>query len=366
MRQILSGLWSFIAAPAAGRAEVADVRGRLPGSPHDAAPHYPKSFRLSVGRALGADESPMSHTTDPEPLVGTEIDGRALVFGEALFDHFPDGTRVLGGAPFNVAWHLRGLGRDPLLVSAVGDDEEGREILSRMSDWGLSTRALGRAAELPTGRVEVEIQNGTPSYRIPPGQAWDRIPAPEFGEGAPGLVYHGTLALREAPSFARCFELRARFDGAPVFVDLNLREPWWSPHAVARSLDGAGWVKVSTEELAVLSGKPTDTAPRCEAAARSVLSIHAVGRILVTRSEQGALLIPRGGEALSVAAVPTDRVVDTVGAGDAFAAAVCRGILSGWTDRLSLERAAAFAAAVCGIRGATAADLGLYGPHVQP
>ena len=210
---------------------------------------------------------------------------RVLVCGEVLFDHFPDGTRVLGGAPFNVAWHLCGFGLPPLLVSAVGDDPEGRRILDQMEGWGMSSRAIQIDPDHPTGRVDVDKRGNGPAYRIPPGQAWDHIDADEalthVPEEAVALVYHGTLALRHPDSAEACRRL-ADAAGAPILVDVNLREPWWSPEGVAAALDGATWAKMSLEELWTLSEGDEGTLDEAPAAARELLARHDLKRVVVT------------------------------------------------------------------------------------
>ena len=85
------------------------------------------------------------------------LDATPLVFGEVLFDHFPDGSRVLGGAPFNVAWHLQGFGLDPLVVTAVGADRTGREAVETMAAWGMSTEGVQVDRTHPTGRVTAAV-----------------------------------------------------------------------------------------------------------------------------------------------------------------------------------------------------------------
>jgi len=106
---------------------------------------------------------------------GIERGLRPLVFGEVLYDSFPDGSVVLGGAPFNVAWHLRGFGLNPLFISRVGDDELGERIIAAMSEWGMDTRGVQRDPGHPTGRVVVSIRNNEPSFEIVPEQAYDFI-----------------------------------------------------------------------------------------------------------------------------------------------------------------------------------------------
>jgi len=307
----------------------------------------------------------------PDPEVGLPSlarRDRPVVFGEVLFDHFEDGTRALGGAPFNVAWHLRGLGADPVFVSAVGADVEGLEVLARMEGWGLTTEEVGVDEVHPTGRVTVEGSGGGHSFRIEPEQAWDFIDL-ESEEGAageaesPSLLYHGTLALRSDASWRSLRALGER--GAPTFVDLNLRPPWVDADRLRWCLSTARWLKLNADELREITGLPTDGVDVCAKAAFSLAREHSVPSVIVTRGAAGALLAAEGQDVLHVPAPAVDDVVDTVGAGDAFGAVVCLGILFGWPARLSLERAADFAADICRIRGAITSDPALFERHLK-
>ena len=86
---------------------------------------------------------------------------RPLIFGEVLFDHFPDGTAVLGGAPFNVAWHLHAFGLRPLMISRIGNDELGGRVQEAMQKWGMDCSGMQiRHCTHPTGTVQVTFQDG--------------------------------------------------------------------------------------------------------------------------------------------------------------------------------------------------------------
>jgi len=157
--------------------------------------------------------------------------GRPVVFGEVLFDRFPDGSSVLGGAPFNVAWHLHGFGMYPLFVSRVGDDALGEQVLDIMQQWGMDSSHLQRDAEHPTGQVEVKIEGGQPSYTILPQQAYDFIEPPLLVAADFSLIYQGSLITRSPVSCAALHRLCER-SRLPRFMDVNLRSPWWEHAAV--------------------------------------------------------------------------------------------------------------------------------------
>lgn len=288
--------------------------------------------------------------------------GRPVIFGEVLYDVFPDGHQVLGGAPFNVAWHLQGLGERPLFISRVGDDDLGSAIREAMHAWGMDTRGLQTDLEQPTGTVRVSFERGQPGYDILHPSAYDVIDAGEalaliHAENT-ALICHGSLIARH-PLSRSTLEMLRREAGLPCFVDINLRTPWWDLDRIARLLHGVRWLKLNDEELAQLSGRELDSEMELFKAARDLQARHHLDSVLITRGALGALLLENN-ETLSSAPVTVESVADTVGAGDAFSAVSLLGLLRGWPAELRLRRALEFAAAICRIRGATTEDKALY------
>jgi fructokinase len=282
-----------------------------------------------------------------------------IIFGEVLFDCFPD-AEVLGGAPFNVAWHLAAFGAAPLFVSRVGEDGLGDRIESAMQARGMSTTGLQRDASHPTGSVQVTLTGGEPSYDIVEHRAYDFIDAdnlPAVAQGA--LLYHGSLALRGGESASALERLRAGTDA--VFLDVNLRDPWWSRDQVIALLDGARWVKLNADELAELA--PSGNNPEARAAA--LIERHGLGRAYVTLGAEGAFALGADGEKESIRPGGDVDVVDAVGAGDGFASVLILGLLRNWPLQQTLARAQDFASAIVGRRGATVADDSFYAEFVR-
>lgn len=278
--------------------------------------------------------------------------GQLYIFGEVLFDHFPDGSRVLGGAPFNVAWHLQAFGLAPRFISRVGNDPEGDEVLEAMAGWGMDTRHLQRDTQRPTGRVNVSLVAGEPSYDIVADCAYDAIePIPLQ---SCRLLYHGSLAARSETSADALRAVRKAVDGS-VFVDVNLRPPWWQRHRLDAILVGADWIKLNQDELALLGTAGPGVDP-----GRALLEHYDLRGLLVTRGAGGAELLQAGGETLAIAPGQATEVVDTVGAGDAFSAILLLGLCRGWPLPVTLRRAQDFASAVVGRRGATIAEEDFY------
>jgi len=278
------------------------------------------------------------------------------IFGEVLFDHFPDGSRVLGGAPFNVAWHLQAFGQSPRFISRVGNDPAGREITALMDAWGMSREALQIDSEHPTGSVRVLIQDDEPHYEIVADSAFDFIEGELLEKkNTQGTLYHGSLAVRNTVARAALQVIKARHQGK-IFVDVNLRPPWWEPSVLLPLLDDADWVKLNEDELAVLCPESDGL----EAAMLAFCAQFDLETLVVTRGENGAIAYHKQQLFVSVKPPENIAVVDTVGAGDAFAALLLLGFSRQWPLEATLERAQAFACAVVGRRGATVADRKFY------
>jgi fructokinase len=266
-----------------------------------------------------------------------------------------------------VAWHLRGFKANPLLVSSLGRDEPGREILERMGDWGMDTRGIQLHSDRPTGMVVAELEDGEPRFHIRPRQAYDAVaveelPAPPLMEGL-DFLYHGTLALREETS-RHALEYLRRYLETPTLVDVNLRDPWWSRESVLPLLQEVEWVKMNEVEFSLLADVSPGSAEEWESSARAFISDRGIGNLILTFGSRGALGLNME-EAVWEEAPEVPDLVDTVGAGDAFSAVTALGVDGGWTLGLILGRAAAFAAEICARRGATAADQDLYLRHLR-
>jgi fructokinase len=281
---------------------------------------------------------------------------KILVFGEVLFDCFPTGEQVLGGAPFNVAWHLQALGDAPGFLSRVGSDEQGDAILSAMEEWGMSRSAVQTDSLHQTGRVDVEVVHHEPHYTIVPDCAYDFIDGDALGPlPDSGILYHGTLGLRNTVSRNALVTL-AGHHGLSRFLDVNLRAPWWQKEEVYRWLQGARWVKLNRDELRLLGFTASDHRRAME----QLQAQFPCDQLILTRGEQGATVLSREGRFYDAVPEKAGKLVDTVGAGDAFSAVYIHGLMAGWTIPDILRTAQRFAGRVIGLRGATTTDRAFY------
>lgn len=288
---------------------------------------------------------------------------RPVIFGEVLFDVFPDGGEVLGGAPFNVAWNLQAFGAAPLFVSRVGDDALGHAIGDAMRQWGMDRRGLQVDREHGTGLVKISYtDSGEPIFDIRADRAYDHIALDHLPQvGRDPLLYHGSLALRGEASRQTLAGLKARLAPRP-FLDVNLRSPWWEQSAALALIADARWVKINADELAALV--PEAGGDRGEAA-RILQERFDLETLYVTEGAAGAFARQRDGSMLRVEPEPNVQVVDVVGAGDAFASVLILGLLRGWPVAETLTRAQGFASAIVGRQGATVQDPELYRRFAQ-
>ncbi|MGR9071838.1 MAG: carbohydrate kinase family protein [Gammaproteobacteria bacterium] len=278
------------------------------------------------------------------------------VFGEVLFDCFPSGEKVLGGAPFNVAWHLQALGDSPRFISRVGYDELGRQILAAMADWGMDATAVQLDPRHQTGRVEIEVIDGEPHYDITPDCAYDFIEATDaIGTFGSAILYHGSLALRN-PVSRKAFLKLVDNPASSIFLDVNLRPPWWRIDDVYGLLERARWVKLNSDELGKLGFASSDFRDGMA----DLKSQFDLEQVILTRGADGAEVLD--GEGGFHRAIPerVSEVVDTVGAGDAFSAVYIHGLIRGWPVAETVDVAQRFAGTVIGLRGATSSDPAFY------
>lgn len=286
---------------------------------------------------------------------------RPILFGELLLDHFPDGSVVLGGAPLNVACHLRGLGMQPLLVSRIGEDDAGRLVREALRYWDLDEQGVQTDCERTTGTVYVRIEQGEPVFRIEPDQAYDFIEAhdvPQFPLGG-AILYHGTLAVRN-PVSRQALDYLIKRHRPPVFLDVNLRSPWWRAEDLRTLLEQANWIKLNAQELDTVTGLYDLPGKLPEQRAEALRALCGAEYVVVTQGESGAFAVCSDGNSAAVRPAASIDVVDTVGAGDAFSATLLLGLIWHWPLQDSMERAQELAGFICGVRGAVKRDLGFY------
>jgi fructokinase len=277
--------------------------------------------------------------------------------GEVLWDVYPDSAHF-GGAPANFASHAASHGAESWMVSAVGKDERGEQALRVLSDLGVRCDLVTRDPAHSTGQVRVTLDaQRIPTYRIAPNSAWDHIPwSDELSDFAArcDAVCFGTLAQRSPDSRAtiRRFLEEVPRTALRIF-DVNLRQRFYDPETIDASLRLASAVKMNEEELAEISTLLDIARPTRRQIMRRLMDRYDLRLAALTRGQDGALLFDETDD--DEAAAPGTIVVDTVGAGDAFTAAMVVDYLRDLPLPLINRHANAVAALVCSQIGGTPA-----------
>lgn len=274
-----------------------------------------------------------------------------LCIGEILWDRLPEGD-FLGGAPFNVAYHLKKFEGEVAFISRIGEDALGKLTLERVEALGLSTAYIQQDKDLPTGVVDVTFtEGGVPHYTIREPAAWDAIDLDEqtsrLIRTSQAIVF-GTLAQRNSVTAQTISSIHA--SSALKVLDLNLRAPYDQLETVRESLEIADFLKVNDEEFQRLQewfGLPESMSE----AAGLLSEKFNLNVICVTCGGEGAFLF-HDGEWIKSGGVKI-RATDTIGAGDAFLAVLLTGFLKQFPMQKLLDRANRFGAYIATQKGGT-------------
>lgn len=274
--------------------------------------------------------------------------------GEALWDVLPDGKKI-GGAPANFAYHVSQFGLPSAVVSAVGDDALGHELVDNLTSKGLTH--LLETVPYATGTVQVEIdQAGIPQYEIKENVAWDNIPYTARLEALASrtrAVCFGSLAQRNVVTrntINRFLDAMPQTADTLVVFDVNLRQGFYNKETLCNSMERCNILKINDEELVTVSrmfGYPgIDLQDKCWI----LLGKYNLKMLILTCGINGSYVFTPGH--VSFMPTPKVEVADTVGAGDSFTAAFIAAILKGRSVAEAHEKAVRTSAYVCTHKGA--------------
>lgn len=280
--------------------------------------------------------------------------GIVVGMGEALWDVLPEGKKI-GGAPANFAYHVSQFGLPSCVVSAVGDDALGHEIVENFTSKGLNQ--LIAEVPYPTGTVQVEIDPaGVPQYDIKENVAWDNIPYTDALDQLAKqtkAVCFGSLAQRNVVSrntINSFLDAMPKDDDSLVVFDVNLRQGFYNKEILCNSMKRCNILKINDEELVTISrmfGYPgIDLQDKCWI----LLGKYNLKMLILTCGINGSYVFTPGN--VSFQPTPKVEVEDTVGAGDSFTAAFIASILKGKTVTEAHNLAVQTSAYVCTKKGA--------------
>lgn len=308
--------------------------------------------------SIGNTKEPIVVAGGSDPAFGSRqvtkiMKPKVIGIGEFLWDVLPSGPRM-GGAPANFACHAHALGAVASVISRVGADESGKQLVRQLAERGVSTEGIIEDPDHPTGTVRVKLgADGQPCFEISPDVAWDHIavtPGLERLVADADAICFGTLGQRNPASG---IAVRRLVESAPAgalrVFDANLRQNHYNRETIEASLELADVFKLNDEELPVIStmfGLHGETRDQLE----ELVSRFLLKLVVYTRGAQGSVLAD-GVSWVEHPGVPAV-VRDTIGAGDSFTCAVTLGLILGWPLPRIAQCASEIAAFVCSHDGA--------------
>ena len=282
------------------------------------------------------------------------MDNYIVGIGEVLWDHFEDKDNyVLGGAPFNFAYHVNQFGLNSLVISAIGNDKLGQKLEADVKEKNVPY--MLEHLNLPTGVVNIKEVDGKPRYDILTERAWDYIPnteqLKEIAANTKAACF-GSLAQRSETSRNSIFAfLDAMPSDALRIFDINLRQNWYTEEVIKTSLQKANVLKINDDELLIIQRMFGYIDITQENTCRLIMRDYQLDMLILTCGDKGSYIFTK--DDMSYLSTNDIKVVDTVGAGDSFTASFIASILQGKTILEAHRIAVNVSAFVCTQEGAT-------------
>ncbi|MHB8929022.1 MAG: PfkB family carbohydrate kinase [Melioribacteraceae bacterium] len=285
---------------------------------------------------------------------------RITSIGEILHDVYPE-YKKLGGAPFNFIYHVWKLNGQGNFVSKVGDDQNGREILKFLKSKKFDCKNISVDPHYPTGKVNLRLlENKVPQFTISPESAWDYIELTDeikkLVAKKTDLLYFGTLSQRSFTTRSTIEHLLN--EKIKYFSDLNLRHSFFNEQMISTTFNKCNVIKTNQEELKIITGLLFKREYKIKDAAKRLVDEYNLDLLCITLGEEGAYLFSKDGSNKTKSSVK--KIVDTLGAGDAYSAILCLGYLHGWKIEKINKIANKFAGDICTVEGALPADDSFY------
>lgn len=269
---------------------------------------------------------------------------KVLSFGEVLWDVYPN-SEHLGGAPLNFSAHFKKCGGNSWIITAVGDDVLGRKTVSEIKNLGVNTEYI-TIAEQETGKCIVTLdEKQIPTYNLLNDVAYDYIQFPDTKNESFDVLYFGTLALRNENNKNVLNKILCENNFKEVFVDINIRPPYFSDEVIRYALKNATIIKISDEELpTIIKALKRNESSAVECGQILGEEFSNLKMVIITKGAEGSLAYECKSKSFFECEAQKVNVASTVGAGDSFSAS----FLAKYTETNDIEKALAFATKVSG------------------
>jgi len=290
---------------------------------------------------------------------------RITSIGEILYDVYPE-YKKLGGAPFNFIYHVWKLNGNASFISRVGDGKNGKEMLKQLKAMKFDCKYIGVDTIHPTGKVNIRLlEDKTPQFTISQESAWDYIELTDKIEKLvkqkTDILYFGTLSQRNFTTRNTIEHLLN--EKIKYFCDLNLRHHFFNENIIATSLQKSNVIKINEAELEIVMESVYGRTYGTRDSVKKLIKDFDIDLLCVTMGENGAYLFSKTGSNKYKARVKN--LVDTVGAGDAYAAILCLGYLNEWSIGKINHIASNFAADICTVDGAIPENDSIYKKYIN-
>ena len=290
---------------------------------------------------------------------------RITSIGEILYDVYPT-RKTPGGASFNFIYHIIKLTGEGHFVSRVGQDGEGADIINFLKTNNIPTDFIQVDNQHPTGESKATLNDmKIPSWKIKTGTAYDYVELNDEVESLirddTGCIYYGTLAQRNSitrNTIQHFFNRELKY-----FCDLNIRQNFYTRELIYDCITAANVLKLNIEELHLVSQLLLSRSYDTEETPGRLLDMFKIDQLCVTYGEKGAIIYE--GDKKNNFRVKVENVVDTVGAGDAYASILCLGYLKGWNIEKTNETASKFAGEIVRINGALPEGSAIYDKYIE-
>lgn len=265
---------------------------------------------------------------------------KLLSFGEILWDVYPC-EKHIGGAPLNFASHFAKQGGESYILSAIGNDNLGKSALELLKNWDIKTDYVSVSQIKETGKCVVSLDlKGIPNYNLLDNVAYDYIPKPDLSEKSFDAFYFGSLALRHSMNRETVSEIIKNNSFKEIFVDINIRKPFVSEKAVILAFENATIIKISDEELPVVTNLLFKTEYDYIKASKVIgEKFNNIKIVMITLGEKGSFAYDCRKNITYSCGVEKVKVVSTVGAGDSFSATFLNKYLNGFSIDRCLKSA---------------------------
>jgi fructokinase len=288
---------------------------------------------------------------------------RITSIGEILYDVYPE-YKKLGGAPFNFIYHIWKLTGQGNFISKVGNDKNGREMFKFLKSKKFDYRHISVDPHHPTGKVNLRLlENKIPQFTISSESAWDYIELTDkikkLVTKKTDLLYFGTLSQRSFTTRTTIEHLLN--EKIKYFSDLNLRHNFFNEQMISMALKKSNVVKTNKDELEIISNLLFRRSYKMNDAAKRLIDEYNLDLLCITLGSEGAYLFSRNDSNKTKPVIK--KIVDTVGAGDAYSSILCLGYLNGWKVEKINKLANKFASEICMVEGALPEDDSIYNKY---